>query len=130
MSGLELNLVDLPVNQGRAAAANAGVAQARGDYVTFLDDDDLVEADHLETLARAATAPGVRVVYSDAAVSVLELAPDAGDEGWTETERRPALQPRFRRRSAASGQLSALQHPAGGNGNSSSTLRSPRHRSV
>lgn len=84
----ELNLVDLPVNQGRAAAANAGVAQARGDYVTFLDDDDLVEADHLETLVQAAQAQGVRVVYSDAAVSVLELSPELGDEGWTETERR------------------------------------------
>ena len=77
--------VDLERNQGRAAAANAGVAAAAGDYVAFLDDDDLVEPEHLETLVGLVAAAGVRVAYTDAAVGVYELDPAAG---WLCRERR------------------------------------------
>jgi LmbE family N-acetylglucosaminyl deacetylase len=81
---LAVKRVDLAANQGRAAAANAGLAAATGDCVVFLDDDDLVFAEHLETLAGLISAEGVRVAYTDAAVGVYEL--DEG--GWTCTERR------------------------------------------
>ncbi len=77
--------VDLATNQGRSAAANAGVAAASGYYVTFLDDDDVVEPEHLATLAGAVQAAGVRVAYSDAAVGVYELGPEGG---WQRVERR------------------------------------------
>lgn len=76
--------VELERNQGRAAAANAGVAAATGDYLAFLDDDDLVEPEHLQTLVGLAGGAGVRVAYTDAAVGVYEL----GAEGWTCRERR------------------------------------------
>ena len=82
---LPIERVELATNQGRAAAANAGVAAASGDYVTFLDDDDLVEPEHLATLAGLVRAAGVRIAYSDAAVGVYEL--DAA-EGWRCAERR------------------------------------------
>ena len=49
---LPLRVVDLENNRGRAAAANAGFAAAAGDYVVFLDDDDLAFPEHLETLDR------------------------------------------------------------------------------
>lgn len=77
--------IDLERNVGRAAAANAGVAAATGDYIGFLDDDDIVDPEHFELLWRTVSAAGVRVAYSDAAVVVHEL--DAG-EGWQATERR------------------------------------------
>ncbi len=76
--------VDLEGNRGRAAAAEAGVAAAGGDFVTFLDDDDLASPEHLATLAGLASAPGVRVAYTDAAVGIYELEAD----GWRCRERR------------------------------------------
>jgi len=78
-------VVEMGTNQGRAAAANAGVDAATGEYLSFLDDDDLMESEHLETLVGLVTAAGVRVAYTDAAVGVYELDPDGG---WLEVERR------------------------------------------
>ncbi len=70
--------VDLETNRGRAGAAEAGVAAATGDWVAFLDDDDLAAPEHLAALAALVQAPGVRVAYSDAAVAVYELDETAG----------------------------------------------------
>lgn len=81
---LDLKRVDLGTNQGRAAAANAGIEAAEGEAIAFLDDDDRVEPEHFELLAGAFSAPGVEVVYSDAAVGVYTL----GAAGWTCHERR------------------------------------------
>lgn len=86
----ELVRIELDDNRGRAAAAQAGVEAATGDYVGFLDDDDLVAPEHLATLSAAARRAGVRVVYSDAAVGVYTLADGgpAGGPGWRLRERR------------------------------------------
>lgn len=90
---LALRRVDLAENRGRAAAAQAGVEAAGGDWIAFLDDDDLAAPEHLATLAELAGAAGVRVAYTDAAVAVYELAgpgetaPEAAG-GWVCRERR------------------------------------------
>ena len=82
---LPLVRIDLPEPRGRAAAAAAGIAAAAGDYVAFLDDDDLAAPEHLATLAGMAGGAAVRVAYTDAAVGVYELD---GEAGWVCRERR------------------------------------------
>ena len=62
-----------PTTLGRAAAANLALAEARGEFALFLDDDDLLQPQHLERLVaalqgqpRAAGAyAGVRVETHD-----------------------------------------------------------------
>jgi hypothetical protein len=53
--------------------------------VVFLDDDDLMETEHLATLVGLVSAGGVRVAYTDAAVGIYELDPG---QGWRLVERR------------------------------------------
>ncbi len=80
--------IELVPRRGRAGAANAGVEAASGALVGFLDDDDLLEPEHLATLVGLLAAAGVRAAYSDAAVGVYELAAGQAGSGWREVERR------------------------------------------
>jgi glycosyltransferase involved in cell wall biosynthesis len=58
---------------GRVRALNEGLGQARGQYVTGLDDDDVVYPHHLETLAGFLDdAADVSVVYADYNVARYE----------------------------------------------------------
>jgi glycosyltransferase involved in cell wall biosynthesis len=41
------------LNQGESVARNQGIAEARGDYLMFLDADDLLQPDALEALLRS-----------------------------------------------------------------------------
>ncbi|TAE32093.1 MAG: glycosyltransferase [Alphaproteobacteria bacterium] len=49
--------------QGRSAAGNHGVRVATGEYCVFLDDDDLLLADHLEQLVATAQTTHASVAY-------------------------------------------------------------------
>lgn len=48
---------------GRARAGNLALSLARGEWLNFLDDDDLLYADHVENLLAVAQQEGVPGVY-------------------------------------------------------------------
>lgn len=81
-SAVESSLLDLPFpimyirqarNGGPAAARNTAHRLARGEYIVYLDDDDLFQPDHLETLAQAIEQHPDEIIYSDAIFIIEEL---------------------------------------------------------
>ncbi|HLP75745.1 MAG TPA: glycosyltransferase, partial [Candidatus Paceibacterota bacterium] len=61
-----VRLINHERNKGLAGARNTGVRASRGDYIAYLDDDDIYYPQHLATLVAHAKAIGAEVVYSDA----------------------------------------------------------------
>jgi LmbE family N-acetylglucosaminyl deacetylase/glycosyltransferase involved in cell wall biosynthesis len=61
-----VTLIDLSPAVGRSEAMNRAVAAAKTKLIAFLDDDDLYDVDHLETLLRVASRERHVAFYSDA----------------------------------------------------------------
>lgn len=61
---LQIHYQALGENHGRSVAGNAGLALASGEWINFLDDDDQLFADHIETLLKTALESNLKGVYS------------------------------------------------------------------
>jgi glycosyltransferase involved in cell wall biosynthesis len=56
-------LIEHEENKGLSASRNTGLRAAKGKYICFLDDDDVIFPDHLQTLVDAMDA-GAMVAYT------------------------------------------------------------------
>lgn len=63
---------------GRPKALNAGLSQAKGDYIAYLDDDDIYYPDHIETLVNFLRAGTYQVAYTDVRSALQRLDPESG----------------------------------------------------
>ena len=60
---IPVHVVSTGARLDRPRAANAGLAAARGAWITFLDEDDTVEPDHVALLVATATLADLPVAY-------------------------------------------------------------------
>lgn len=58
--------------KGISAARNTGIRLSKGDWLVYLDDDDFLYADHLETLYAAVMSSQFQVAYTDALLASQE----------------------------------------------------------
>jgi glycosyltransferase involved in cell wall biosynthesis len=66
--GLKERIVYLKhaINKGLPTARNTGLKAASGDYIAYLDDDDVYYPDHIHTLVSFLLASDYKVAYTDA----------------------------------------------------------------
>jgi len=67
-----IRLISNPISGGTAAAINAGLRVAEGDYILFLDHDDRLEPEAIG-LMRKAAASGADLIYGDEIVAGRDL---------------------------------------------------------
>lgn len=85
---VDATLIEHERPRGRSEAMNSGVRAATGSHVAFLDDDDRFYAEHLPTLAAAATSATDKAAwYTDAVSAFIGL----GSSGMYETRGRQRI---------------------------------------
>jgi GT2 family glycosyltransferase len=81
---------------GRARAGNLAMGQARGEWMNFLDDDDVLFADHVEVLVEGARRAGTKGAYGYAWETHTRVI-DAERAAYEETRRVPRHRQPFNR---------------------------------
>ena len=76
LGDISLQYTKLDKNTGRAHAGNAGIENAEGDYIGFLDDDDEYYPDHIATLVNILETYDYKAAYTDAYITFYDFDPE------------------------------------------------------
>lgn len=76
LGGILLNYIRLEKNTGRSHAGNTGIKNAQGEYVGFLDDDDELYPEHVETLVSVLKLTEFQIAYADVEMIINRFSPD------------------------------------------------------
>ncbi len=76
LGDISLNYIRLKENVGRADAGNAGIENAQGEYIGFLDDDDELYPEHLSILVSFLEQTDYKVAYTDAEIRCRDFEPE------------------------------------------------------
>ncbi len=74
---IPFKLINLPENLGRPSSLNLGILESEGQYVCFLDDDDVLLPAGIESLIKAAMSNPDTVIYGDV---ICKLYSASGDD--------------------------------------------------
>lgn len=78
-----VRLIDRTENTGNATRPrNDGIEAARGEYITFLDDDDVFFPDHVARMVETLERSGRDAAYSDFLVRFVERQQDGSETVW------------------------------------------------
>jgi len=61
----KVNIIHLEENKGGGFACNTGIENAKGEYIAFIDADDMVSNDYIETLINAINTNPTDLIYMD-----------------------------------------------------------------
>lgn len=64
LGDIPVRYIRLATNIGRGHAGNTGLQHANGHYIGFLDDDDILYPEHIETVLHACEDEGSKIAYS------------------------------------------------------------------
>lgn len=74
LGDITLSYIRLKKNTGRAHAGNIGIENAIGKYIGFLDDDDELYPEHVETLVSFLEQSDYKIAYTDTEMVIKDFA--------------------------------------------------------
>lgn len=95
---LKANIIHLPTNSGGASKPrNIGLDNAKGEYITFIDSDDLVSEDYIETILPKLKTDIIYLSWRSQVhnVVVINKPPNWNCSVWCRIYRREKINTRF-----------------------------------